>query len=142
MKLNEYVSYPGHGIGQIKEFKIMHETEFVSIEILDSGLKIMIPKSSTELVRPLMSRNDAKTCQLYIRESGEYMPEKSKSRLWKHRYDLLLAKLKSNNPIKIAEVVAELNVKKFDGEELSFGEKRMRDAALALIQPEIDLVLK
>jgi RNA polymerase-interacting CarD/CdnL/TRCF family regulator len=143
MKLLDYVYYAGHGLGQITEVKVMHEVEFFSIQILDSALKIFIPKSSSsELLRPLMDRDTAKRCQLYIREPSEYMPEHKTQRSWKRRFDGLLSKLKSNNPISVAEVIAELQTRKFDGEELNFGERKMLDAALALIQPEIDLVLK
>lgn len=140
MNIDQFVSYPGHGIGRVIELKTMNDVEFVSICILDSGLKILVPKSSTELYRPLMSRETAKKCLLLIRESSEYMPE-TKNQSWKRRRDVLLAKIKSNNPLRIAEVIAELTTRKLDGNELSFGERKMIDAARALVEPEIALVL-
>ena len=141
LKLKQFVSYAGHGIGQVTEIKTMHEMEFYAIDILHSGLKILIPKSSNDLVRPLMDRNTAKLCLLYTLESHEYKPD-NPGHNWKRRFDHLLEKIKSNDPLKIAEVVAELNIKKFEGENLSFGERKMLDAAKVLIQTEIDLVLK
>src|SRR5665213_971651 len=105
MKLNDFVSYPGHGVGRIIELKLMHDMTFFSIQILDSGLKIMIPETSQGLVRHLMSVTEAKLCALYIREPSEYMPEKTPSHMhWKYRHNLYLTKINSNNPIKIAEV--------------------------------------
>lgn len=143
MNINEYISYKGHGVGQIKEVKTMHGVEFFSINILDSGLKILIPKDAVEkgdLARPLMDKNTAKMCLLYIKESSEYQPE-ARHENWNRRFKRLMQKIVSNNPISIAEVVAELNIRQFEGNNLSFGERKMRDAALALLNSEIKLVL-
>lgn len=139
MKLNEYVSYPGHGIGQITELRTMHETEFVSILILDSGLKIMVPRASN-VIRPLMDKFTAKKCLLLIREPSEYSPD-TKNDTWQRRYRIFMEKIKSNNPIRIAEIVAELYIRKLDGNDLSFGERKMIDAARSLLAPELKLVL-
>ena len=140
MKLKDFVSYPGHGLGQVTELKSMHGTEFYSIIIMDSGLKILVPTTSQDLVRPLMDLKTARLCNKYLKDPSEYMPD-NKVRNMTKRWRLLLAKLKSNNPIHIAEVYAELCCKVLDGEELSFGERKMRESALALIEPEIGLVL-
>lgn len=140
MKLKEFVSYAGHGIGQITEVKVMHGVEFFSIEILDSGLKIMIPKSSTsEMVRPLMNAETAKLCLKYMRGASDYKPEYIGAN-WKRWSDKMIGKIKSNEPLQLAEVVAELNLK--DKTELSFGERKIMDAAKCLLEREIGLVLK
>ena len=142
MEVNQFVCYPGHGLAQITSIDQLGTGEFICLKIIDSGLKITIPMSSKDkFLRPLMSREIALKCQLYIRESSEYMPE-DKMKLWNVRYRNMLDKLKSNNPIKIAEVFAELTNRKNDGEELSFGERKMRDTALSLLEPEIAMVLK
>lgn len=141
MRLNEYVSYATFGIGQVTEITTMLGVEFITITILDSRLKISIPKTSNELVRPLMSREDAEICQMYITQPSAEYPY-MRNHIWKKRNELLMGKLQSNKPIKIAEVVCELEVRKSEGLELTYSEKKMLEAARALVQREIDLVLR
>lgn len=140
MKLNEYVSYAGHGIGIVQELKSMLNVDFIQVRILDSGLIIMVPQKGNEYIRQLMSREDALQCRIYL-ETNVYKSS-NMNQTWNRRYKTYMEKMKSNNPIRIAEIVAELNSQEFNGKELSYGEKKLRDASRALLETEIELVLR
>ena len=62
-KIGDNVVYPGHGIGKINSIETKEifgaEQIFYSITIKDSGMKIMVPKNSSEIIglRPIMSSN-------------------------------------------------------------------------------------
>lgn len=135
---NEYVSYPGHGLGRVIESKTMNGVEFISIEILANGLKIMIPKASEGVYRPLMDKTTANKVKALMQIPNDFEAA-SPAKSWKRRLDLFLTKVKSNNPVLMAEVVAELNNRKLDG-EISFGERQLLDSVKTLLQTELDLI--
>lgn len=141
MITNTYISYPGHGLGRIEKIETKFGQEFMSIHILDSGLKIFLPKSSAHLVRPLMSQETAAQVRNLMAFPNGFQT-KHTPRNGKRRLDLYITKIKSNDAIKIAEVVAELNNRKHDGEQLSFGERKCIEAAKSLLLTELKLVGK
>jgi CarD family transcriptional regulator len=137
-RVKQYVSYGGHGVGQIEKIVTMNGAEFYSVIILDSDLKILLPTSSKGLIRPLMDKFTAKTCREYISGVKKF-ETKSYSHSFNRRYREMMEKIKSNEPLQYAEVYSELTQRE-SLDELSFGERKLRDAALSLLNREIGLV--
>lgn len=136
---HQYISYPGHGIGRITSTESRHDVEFINIQILSSDLKITIPKESLHCYRPLMSLEVAMQVQELLKEPNGIVFV-ANDRTWNRRYDRLMKKFKSNDPVKMAEIVAELNNRKAAG-ELSYGERKLLDGVKKLLEVELDLVV-
>ena len=64
-KAGDHAVYPGHGVGKVLAVEIKEimgtQLEFYSVQILETGLKIMVPKTSVVQVglRPIISPEDA-----------------------------------------------------------------------------------
>ena len=65
-KVGDNAVYPGHGVGKVTAIETKEilgaKHTFYSINILDSGMKIMVPRNNAEAVglRPIISRDEAK----------------------------------------------------------------------------------
>src|SRR5207237_9778177 len=64
-KVGDNAVYPGHGVGVVKNIETKEifgkKQTFYTIQILDNGMKIMIPKDNVESVglRAIISRKEA-----------------------------------------------------------------------------------
>ena len=139
-KVGDNAVYPGHGVGKVTaiETKEILGTEhtFYSINILDSGMKIMVPKNNAEAVglRPIISRDEAKKVIEILRETNV----KIDNQTWNRRYREYMEKIKTGSVYQIAEVLRDLFLLKVD-KELSFGERKMLDNARTLLLRELSL---
>lgn len=132
--------YPGHGVGKVtaietKEILGSKQT-FYNIVIIDSGMKIMVPKNNAEAVglRPIISREEAKKVIEILRETNV----KTDNQTWNRRYREYMEKIKTGSVYQIAEVMRDLFLLK-DDKELSFGERKMLDNARSLLLRELSL---
>lgn len=132
--------YPGYGVGQITsiESKEISGTRltFYSLKILDTGMKIMVPKHNAEAVglRPIISREEA-TKVIDILKEKEIRVD---NQTWNRRYREYMEKIKTGSVYEIAEVLRDLFLLKVD-KELSFGERKMLDTARNLLLKELSL---
>ncbi len=132
--------YPGYGVGQITsiESKEISGTRltFYSLKILDTGMKIMVPKHNAEAVglRPIISREEA-TKVIDILKEKEIRVD---NQTWNRRYREYMEKIKTGSVYEIAEVLRDLFLLKVD-KELSFGERKMLDTARSLLLKELSL---
>jgi CarD family transcriptional regulator len=137
-KLNDWVVYPGHGVGQI----IRAETkeifgkiqEYFTIE-LTTNMKIMIPSDNVKQVqlRKILTKNQIKTAL----EQVKYVQVIRENR-WEKRYRAYMEQIKSGQFVDIIAVLKQLEGAK--GEfELSFGERKMLDTARDLAVEEVSL---
>lgn len=139
-KVGEHAVYPGHGVGQISsiETKEILGTKhiFYSIQILETGMKIMIPASNIKTVglRPLISKDEAQKVVDILKDKNV----KIDNQTWNRRYRDYMEKIKTGSVYEIAEVLRDLYVLKVD-KELSFGEKKMLDTAKNLLLKELNL---
>jgi CarD family transcriptional regulator len=139
-KVGDNAVYPGHGVGKVTaiETKEILGTKhtFYSINILDSGMKIMVPKNNAEAVglRPIISRDEAKKVIEILRETNV----KIDNQTWNRRYREYMEKIKTGSVYQIAEVLRDLFLLKVD-KELSFGERKMLDSARTLLLRELSL---
>jgi CarD family transcriptional regulator len=132
--------YPGHGVGVVRAIEAKEifgkKHEFYSIQILENGMKIMIPKDNVLSVglRPIISRDEAAKVISILRETNV----KIDNQTWNRRYREYMEKIKTGSVFEIAEVLRDLFLLKVD-KELSFGERKMLDTARGLLLKELSL---
>lgn len=139
-KVGDNAVYPGHGVGRVNaiETKEIAGTKltFYSIQILDSGMKIMVPQANVKSVglRPIISREEAYSVIGILKETNV----KIDNQTWNRRYREYMEKIKTGGVREIAEVLRDLFLLKVD-KELSFGERKMLDTARSLLIKELIL---
>lgn len=132
--------YPGYGVGQITAIETKEisgaRLTFYSLRILDSGMKIMVPKHNAESVglRPIISRDEANKVIEILKEKEIRVDNQT----WNRRYREYMEKIKTGSVYEIAEVLRDLFLLKVD-KELSFGERKMLDTARSLLLKELTL---
>lgn len=139
-KVGDNAVYPGHGVGKVvsidtKEILGQKKT-FYTIQILDSGMKIMVPLDNVKSVglRPIISSTEAAEV-LTILKMTEV---KIDNQTWNRRYREYMEKIKTGSVFEIAAVLRDLFLLKVD-KELSFGERKMLDTARGLLMKELTL---
>ncbi len=141
-KVGDHAVYPGHGVGrvvavEVKEIMNTH-LEFYSVQILETGLKIMVPKNSVSQVglRPIISQEEASKVIAILKIKDV----KIDTQTWNRRYREYMEKIKTGSVYEIAEVLRDLFLLKVD-KELSFGERKMLDTARGLLMKELTLAV-
>lgn len=139
-KVGDNAVYPGHGVGRVmaietKEILGTKQT-FYSLQIIETGMKIMIPKENVASVglRPIISKVEAEKVLGILREKEV----KIDNQTWNRRYREYMEKIKTGSVFEIAEVLRDLFLLKVD-KELSFGERKMLDTARTLLLKELTL---
>ncbi len=139
-KVGDNAVYPGHGVGKVLAVEAKEisgkKLEFYTIQILDSGMKIMIPKDNVDSVglRPIISKTEAGRVIEILKETNV----KIDTQTWNRRYREYMEKIKTGSVYEIAEVLRDLFLLKVD-KELSFGERKMLDTARGLLLKELSL---
>ena len=138
--VGDHAVYPGHGVGEVvavetKEILGSKQT-FYSIRILETGMKIMVPKDNAQTVglRPIVSKEEAAKVISILKETDV----KIDNQTWNRRYRDYMEKIKTGSVYEIAEVLRDLFLLKVD-KELSFGERKMLDTARNLLLRELSL---
>ncbi len=132
--------YPGHGVGKVTAMETKeifgNKQVFYTIQIMDSGMKIMIPKNNVDTVglRPIISKEEAGKVIQILKETNV----KIDNQTWNRRYREYMEKIKTGSVYEIAEVLRDLFLLKVD-KELSFGERKMLDTARNLLLKELSL---
>ena len=132
--------YPGHGVGKVTAIEgkeIMGKKhEFYTIQIIENGMKIMIPKDNVASVglRPIISKEEAGKVIQILKETNV----KIDNQTWNRRYREYMEKIKTGSVFEIAEVLRDLFLLKVE-KELSFGERKMLDTARNLLLKELSL---
>lgn len=132
--------YPGHGVGEVTAIETKeifgNKQTFYTIKILESGMKIMIPRDNVENVglRPIISRQEAGEVIDILKQKDV----KIDNQTWNRRYREYMEKIKTGSVYEIAEVLRDLFLLKVD-KELSFGERKMLDTARGLLLKELSL---
>jgi CarD family transcriptional regulator len=139
-KVGDNAVYPGHGVGRVTAVEskeiLGKKIDFYCIQILESGMKIMVPKDNVSSVglRPIISRTDAGRVIDILRQTQV----KIDNQTWNRRYREYMEKIKTGSVYEIAEVLRDLFLLKVD-KELSFGERKMLDTARTLLLKELSL---
>lgn len=139
-KVGDNAVYPGHGVGRITSIEIKEifskKQTFYTIQILDSGMKIMVPMDNAVSVglRPIISKTEASKVLGILKQNDI----KVDTQTWNRRYREYMEKIKTGSVYEIAQVLRDLFVLKID-KELSFGERKMLDTARNLLWRELSL---
>ncbi len=140
-KIGEMAVYPAHGVGIVqaiesKSFSCGKKESFYVLRILDTGITIMIPMGNAQQVglRCVMDQTAVRSVYKILREREVELEPKP----WNRRYRQYMEKLKSGSPFEIAEVLRNLLLLKAE-KALSFGERKMLDAARSLLVKEISI---
>ena len=142
-KVGDHAVYPGHGVGRVVAVEVKEimgsKLEFYSVQILETGLKIMVPKTSVNQVglRPIISEEEASKVIAILKIKDV----KIDTQTWNRRYREYMEKIKTGSVYEIAEVLRDLFLLKAD-KELSFGERKMLDNARGLLMKELTLAVK
>jgi len=140
-KIGEMAVYPAHGVGIVqaiesKSFSNGKKESFYVLRILDTGITIMIPMGNARQVglRSVMDQTAVRSVYKILKEREVELEPKP----WNRRYRQYMEKLKSGSPFEIAEVLRNLLLLKSE-KALSFGERKMLDAARSLLIKEISI---
>jgi len=136
-KVGDKAVYPAHGVGVVKriESRMIGGTnqDFYVLQIMGSGATLMVPTSGCERagMRSLISTVEIDSVYTILRSPG-----KVSHTTWNRRFREFNDKLRTGSVGDIAEVLRDLCSLKGD-KDLSYGEKKMMDKALAMLVSEI-----
>ena len=139
-KVGDNAVYPGHGVGRVNAIECKEiagkKLTFYSIQILETGMKIMVPQGNVKSVglRPIISKTEAEEVIGILKQTNV----KIDNQTWNRRYREYMEKIKTGGVREIAEVLRDLFLLKVD-KELSFGERKMLDTARSLLIKELIL---
>ncbi len=135
------VVHKSHGVGTIHGTETLClggiSQDFYLLTIDASGLEVRIPKvGESTIVRSLIDERG-------IQEVFEVLssPPRNYSMVWNRRKKNFLEKIKSGNPVEIAEVLRDLS-RLSTSKELSYGEKEMLEKARTRLVNEISAARK
>ncbi len=142
-QVGERVVYPSHGVGKIVSIEANElfgpGVEVYVLELMQSNKRrvmIATEKAESGALRPIVTAEEAQRIILSLKEA----PSVSKSVPWTKRKRILLDKLSSCCLQDVADVLRELYHLK-DVKDLSFGQRRLFDTAIALIVQELSVAL-
>jgi CarD family transcriptional regulator len=136
-KVGDKAVYPAHGVGVIKRIESRKiggtNQDFYVLQILSSGATLMVPTTGCERagMRGLISDEQVANVYRILRSPG-----KVSHTTWNRRFREFNDKLRTGSVGDIAEVLRDLCSLKGD-KDLSYGEKKMMDKALAMLVAEI-----
>ena len=139
-KLKDYVVYPKHGVGVIKEFKKIIiggiDVEVYIIDIAKEKLELKFPVNKQYLLRPPATVNQVNKCISILKSKP-----KVKRSMWSRRAQEYEAKISSGKIYELAEVVRDLN----KGDDLmvdqSYSERQLFEKAYERILSEFQIIL-
>ena len=138
-KKGDYVVYPMHGVGTIKEVNtktVLNEKQkYFVVELINTKMRVMVPVKKAEEIglRHIIKKNDVSKVMKLLRE--EYVETEED---WKIRYQNNLLKVKSGSILSVSEVCRNL-YKRARDKELSIMERKLYESAYSLIINEVAL---
>ncbi len=132
--------YPAHGVGVIKSIEMQTvagiDQAFYVLEILDNGMRIMIPTVSSESVglRAIVDETEVSGVLDILADRNVELG----SQTWNRRYRDYMEKIKTGSVHEVASVLRDLFLLSVD-KDLSYGERKMLDTAKGLLVKELSL---
>ncbi len=132
--------YPAHGVGVIKSIEMQTvagiDQAFYVLEILDNGMRIMIPTISSESVglRAIVDETEVNGVLDILADRNVELG----SQTWNRRYRDYMEKIKTGSVHEVAAVLRDLFLLSVD-KDLSYGERKMLDTAKGLLVKELSL---
>ena len=139
-KINDYVVYPKHGVGQITEFKKINiggiEVEAYILKFEKDKANGMVPVNKQSHLRPLATINQVNKCISILKSKP-----KIKRSMWSRRAQEYEAKISSGKIYDLTEVVRDLN----KGDDLmidqSYSERQLFEKAYDRLLTEFQIVI-
>ena len=139
-KIKDYVVYPKHGVGQIKEFKKIYiggiEVETYILIFEKDKASGMVPVNKQFHLRPLSTINQINKCISILKGKP-----KIKKSMWSRRAQEYEAKISSGKIYDLAEVVRDLN----KGDDMmidqSYSERQLFEKAYDRLLTEFKIVI-
>jgi len=139
-KVGDMAVYPAHGVGEVTGIESREisgsKQLFYVLQIVDSGMKIMVPTGNVNAVglREIISEDEVKAVYAILKEKDIVFDNQT----WNRRYREYMDKIKTGSVYEIAEVCRDLSrLRRI--KELSFGERKMLDTARGLLIKELAL---
>lgn len=140
-KIGDIGVIPMHGVGVLEGIMerqisgVLHK--FYVFRLYNNGMTVMIPVENAESTG-LRGIIDKKEIPKVYRILQERIPHKNNNHSWNKRYREYMEKLKSGSIFDVAVVLRDLCLLQCE-KPLSFGEKKMLEAARNLLVREISL---
>ena len=140
-KVGDQAVYPAQGVGiveAIESRQLCGQTHnYYILRIIDNDMTIMVPVANASQVglRRLISRDNV---PLVYDLLGEKRVGNLTISSWSRRQREYHEKIKTNNPLEVAQVLRELYLIR-EAKELSYGEKKVLDLARRLLVKELAL---
>ncbi|MDR2488358.1 MAG: CarD family transcriptional regulator [Desulfovibrio sp.] len=141
---DQLVVYPAQGVGVIERLERQqvggYEAEFYIIRFFTNNITVMVPvnNATTLGLRTLCSTSEADAVLDALQDRSTFTGYSGQN--WNRRYRAYSERLKSASLLDVGYVLKELIL--LSGEkELSFGERRLLEQAMALVTSELSRVL-
>lgn len=138
--VGDNVVYPTHGVGRVVSIdskEMFGQTQtFYTIQIIESGMKIMIPRNDVEYIglRSIISSEEADKVIGMLKQKDISID----NRTWNRRYHEYMEKIKTGTIYEIVETVKMLTLIKTN-RDLSFGERIMLHTARLRLVDELSI---
>jgi len=139
-KIKDYVVYPKHGVGQIKDFKKIPiggiEVETYILKFEKDKADGYVPVNKQSNLRPLATINQVNKCISILKSKP-----KIKRSMWSRRAQEYEAKISSGKIYDLAEVVRDLN----KGDDImidqSYSERQLFEKAYERLLTEFQIII-
>ena len=142
---NQLVVYPAQGVGKVERIERQEiggvGMDLYIVRILSNNITLMVPVATAKNVglRPLSDSHKAEAVLLSLQDRSSFTGHIGQN--WNRRHREYSEKLKSGDLADVCNVLKELIL--ISGEkELSFGERRLQEQAMALVSIELACVLQ
>ena len=142
---NQLVVYPAQGVGRVERIERQEiggvGMELYIVRILSNSITLMVPVATAKNVglRPLSDKEKAESVLSSLQDRTGFTGHIGQN--WNRRHREYSEKLKSGDLGDVSNVLKELIL--ISGEkELSFGERRLQEQAMALVTIELACILE
>jgi CarD family transcriptional regulator len=144
-KVGDIAVYPAHGVVKVNGIEVKEicgtKKKFYILKVIDNDVTVMVPTDNAQTIglRHVIGQEEILKIYQILRSKKNYSGNGHQS--WNKRYREYADRLKSGNIFEVAEVLKDIYLLQNE-KELSFGERRIMDAARALLVKEISISKK
>ena len=144
-KVGDKAVYPAHGVGVVqgiesKEIAGRKQMFYILRMLEKNDMTIMVPADNAKGVglRKIIPPAEVERVFETLKDRENITSDHHQT--WNRRYREYMEKIKSGEVTKIAEVLRDLSLLKFD-KDLSFSERKMLDTARTLLTQELAIAM-
>jgi Transcriptional regulators, similar to M. xanthus CarD len=142
-KVGDVAVYPAHGVVRVKGIEVKEicgtKKKFYILKVIDNDVTVMVPTDNAQTIGLRHVIGTAEVLRIYqILKNNKKNNCGNGHQSWNKRYRDYADKLKSGNIFEVAAVLKDIFLLQNE-KELSFGERRIMDAARALLVKEISI---